>query len=210
MPTDKTLRRLYQVQPFERRSSVPLSIKRQAALCWLAGASLRRVVRIHRGYAFSHESVRRWTHRLGRALRPATARHEVVVIDETSLFTEDDKEVFGWAALDGETKEVLLTWVTDGRSGLDALLFLKNVLRLCSNRPFIQVDRGVWYPWACRTVGVRWKVQRGGMRNHVENWFGSLKWRLRATRRRPGTWHTQTSLDDFMHSYASFWNEGLL
>ena len=146
----------------------------------------------------------------GRELRPERAHHEVVVIDETSLFTEDGTDVFGWAALDGKTKQVIMTWVTQGRGGLEALLFLKNVLRQCSNRPFIQVDRGVWYPWACRTLGLRWKVQRGGMRNHVENWFGSLKWRLGATRRRPGTWHTQTSLHDFMGTYATFWNEGLL
>lgn len=58
---------------------------------------------------------------------------------------------------------------------------------------------------ACEMLGLRWKVQCGGMRNHVETLFGSLKLCLRATRRRLGARHTQTNLT--IHSYAAVCND---
>lgn len=211
MPTDKALRKAYDVQPFERRT-FPLTTKLRAARMWLHGASLRKTRDAMRHEAeFSHESVRRWAHRLSHLLRATPERREIVVVDETSLFTEDGTEVFAWVALDGETQEVLVTWVAQGRSGLEALLFMKNVLRRCKGPPpFVMVDAGVWYPWALDTLGLEWSVTCGDARNYVEAYFGSLDWRLSRMQRRPGTWHTRQSLQRLLDAHAWYWQERLL
>lgn len=158
----------YQDGPF------PPTIKFDAAKQWLSGASLRgtRDALDHKAI-FSHESVRQWAHRRGHHLDRHNQR-DVVVVDETSLFTHDGTEVFGWAALDAATREVFLTGVTQGRSGMEAWLFFKNVLRRCTNQPFVIVDAGVWYPWPLNRLGFDWEIVSGGDRNLVEAFFGSL------------------------------------
>jgi len=51
-----------------------------------------------------------------------------------------------WAAIDVDSREVLAIYVSRGRSMLNALIFLKRVLKACENNPVIVVDRGPWYP----------------------------------------------------------------
>jgi len=201
----KALRTLYKARPYERRRK-PLTVKYRAVRVWLAGASLRKTAQaLAADCRFSHEAVRQWARRLVPLLRARPKRHRRIVIDETSIFLRSGKEVFGWAALDGDSKEPILTWVTDGRSGLDALIFVKNVLRRVTGKGFFMVDRGVWYPWALRTLDQEWKVQKGGPRNHVECFFGSFKWRLRSMRRRPGSWHTMQSIQHILAAHAHHW-----
>jgi transposase-like protein len=199
--SNETEPRTYQDGPF------PAPIKFQAAKLWLSGASLRatRDALDHRAI-FSHESVRQWAHRLGHHL-DRHAQREVIAVDETSLFVEDGTEVFGWAALDAQTREVFLTWVTQGRSSLEGWLFFKNVLRRCEDEaPFVVVDAGVWYPWPLNRLGFDGDIVSGGDRNVVESFFGSLKNRLEKMQRRPGTWHTRASLQDVLRCHAWWWN----
>jgi len=41
--------------------------------------------------------------------------------------------------------EVLYVDIFPSRLSLDALLFLKEVLKRCRSRPLVRVDRGSWY-----------------------------------------------------------------
>ncbi|WP_256546645.1 hypothetical protein [Halobellus inordinatus] len=59
----------------------------------------------------------------------------------------EDTEVYVWAALDVQTFEVVHIEVSTGRSDLDALLFIKQVLKRCRGDPVVLVDRGPWYNW---------------------------------------------------------------
>jgi transposase-like protein len=97
----------------------PAPINFQPAQLWLSGASLRatRDAMDHKAI-FSHEAVRQWAHRLGHHLDRHNQR-EVIAVDETSPFTQQGREVFGWVALDAATREVFLTWVTQRRSSLE-------------------------------------------------------------------------------------------
>lgn len=190
-----------------KRRRVPTRVKLRAIKTYLAGASLRGTAWALRGlYPFSHEAVRQWVQRIGHLFRATPEKRELVVVDETSVFLADGQERFVWAALDPATREVILTWVTQGRGGMEARLFFKNVLRRCKNKPHVQVDAGVWYPWALDSLNLEWNVQCGGHRNLVESYFGSLKHRLDQMKRRPGTWHTEDTLPNLVKMHAWRWN----
>ncbi|WP_082230150.1 DDE-type integrase/transposase/recombinase [Halorubrum lipolyticum] len=60
----------------------------------------------------------------------------------------EETEVYVWAAVDVETFELIQIEVSPGRSYLDALLFVKQVLKRCLGEPVVLVDRGPWYNWA--------------------------------------------------------------
>jgi hypothetical protein len=103
---DKTL--LYEIgtEPLKRRR-FPIGLKFAAVRIWLARASLRKTARALKHEAlFRHEAARQWTHRLQRLFPPKLLRRRIVV-DETSIHLANEKEIFGWAAFDGHTKEVL-------------------------------------------------------------------------------------------------------
>jgi len=70
-----------------------------------------------------------------------------VAVDVTKVSVEDD-EVYVWAAVDVDTFEVVHIEVSPGRSDLDALLFLKTVLKRCRGQPVIIVD-----PWPLVQLG---------------------------------------------------------
>lgn len=193
-------------QAFEYHRKPPM-VKLRAAKTWLGGASLRKTCRILEDECtFSHEAVRQWGHRYAHLFRISRTRRKTLVIDETSLFLEDGTEVFGWACVDADTFDIVLSWVSQGRSGFEAWLFLKNVLDRCKDPPRIVVDRGPWYPWALDALDLEWEVVSGGCRNLVESYFSSLKWRIGRMCPRPGTWHTRESLQDLLDAYAWWWN----
>jgi len=104
--------------------------------------------------------VRQWYHRLAHLFEPEPDYHATVAVDETKVSVEDD-EVYVWAAVDVDTFEVVHIEVSPGRSDLDALLFIKQVLKRCRGQPVIVVDRGPWYNWAlddldlCESAGKR-------------------------------------------------------
>lgn len=57
-----------------------------------------------------------------------------VAVKETNVEV-DGIEIFVWAAVDCEILEVLHVGVTPGRSSLDGLFFLRDVLQRCRSRP---------------------------------------------------------------------------
>ncbi|NJD76893.1 MAG: IS6 family transposase [Candidatus Methanoperedens sp.] len=68
----------------------------------------------------------------------------------------DDKEItinrttiFIWGTVDLDDEKTLAVWVSFGRNGLEAKVFLKKVRCACKGRlPRIFVDGSTWYPWA--------------------------------------------------------------
>lgn len=137
----------------------------------------------------SHSPISTW-HRRASALfreRPAK-RHAVLVADETTVHVEtregELEEWFLWVAVNPDTEEVVYATFTQGRSGLEALGFVRGVLRYCSNVPLFVVDAGVWYPWAFEVVGANYEVVSGGVRNRIETWIGLVKDRLVGARAR--------------------------
>lgn len=72
---------------------------------------------------------------------PDRDRRRAVAVDETKLDIKDE-EVYVWAAVDVDTFEVLQVEVSPGRSSLDALLFLTEVLMYCRGQPTVLADRG--------------------------------------------------------------------
>ncbi|ELZ36980.1 transposase, IS240 [Halorubrum saccharovorum DSM 1137] len=78
---------------------------------------------------------------------PVHDYHSTVAIDETKLKVEET-EVYVWAAVDVGDFERLHIEVSPGRSDLDALLFVKQVLERCRGEPVVLVDRGPWCNWA--------------------------------------------------------------
>lgn len=207
MHRDPALQRAKKLGLYERVRT-PHWVKLKAVRTYLAGASLRGTAWALKDlWAFSHEAVRLWVQRLAHLFPRHAARHDLVVIDETSVFLRDGSEVFVWAALDGETQESLGTWVSQGRSGLEAYLFAQAVVDRCTGRPRIVVDRGVWYPWALDRVDAEWEVVSGGVRSLVGSYFGSLKARLEKMESGHGTWHSRETLAGVVRMHGWMGNE---
>ncbi|MEM3081133.1 MAG: DDE-type integrase/transposase/recombinase [Nitrososphaerota archaeon] len=59
------------------------------------------------------------------------------------------------------------------------MTFLKRVLNICEGKPVIVVDRGPWYQWALRRLGIEYFHETFGERNRIERWFRKLKDRTR-------------------------------
>jgi transposase-like protein len=193
-----------------------------------AGLSCRRTSQLVTLLAepVSHNPITAWYRRAGDLFRAEPVRyHEELVVDETSLHIEDPEEnedgegdedededgdgllaVFLWAAIDPATGEVVHVAVAEGRGGVEARGFLQGVLRRCRNRPRVHVDRGVWYPWPLRYLGLPWSQTSGGVRNHVETWFGVLKGRLDAFRRRWPRNASREGVEAWVRGSAVVWN----
>jgi hypothetical protein len=87
-----------------------------------------------------------------------------VAVDETKLSVKG-VHVYVWSAVDVDSKELLALEASYGRSSLNALLFLKKALRMCTNKPLVLVDRGPWYRWAFERLGLEYRHERFGLRN---------------------------------------------
>lgn len=172
----------------------------------------------------SHNPISAWYRRASHLFRQQPPqRHERLVIDETRLHIEKPREewpedvdkdagehldtLYLWAAIDPDTQQLVHVAVTEGRSGIEALGVLKGVLARCDARPRIHVDRGVWYPWPLKLLGLDWQVTSGGARNKVETWFGVLKERIGLFRRR---WPVNASREDvqaWVEAFAWLFNQ---
>ena len=127
----------------------------------------------------SHASVCRWVHALKGITSPVSVKErKVVAIDETKLKIRG-RQVYVWAAMDVETKELLAVYASYYRSHINTLVFLKKVLGTCTNKPVVLVDGGPWYPWPLERYGLRWLHITFGYRNAIERFFRTLKERTR-------------------------------
>ena len=126
----------------------------------------------------SHEAVRDWYGRCKDIFSVKSKKRRAIAIDETKIKIQG-KWRFIWAAIDVDSWEVIVTWVTEGRSCFEVLQFIRKVMSLCKDRPMIYVDKGPWYKWTLDRLGVRWEHRTFGPRNPIEQWFGILKHRIK-------------------------------
>lgn len=75
---------------------------------------------------------------------PDCQDRDEIVVDETNAEV-DGEEISVWAVVDRETLDVLHVGISASRSSLDALPFLKNVLKHFRGRPLVGADCGPWY-----------------------------------------------------------------
>ena len=185
------------------REDTPTEQRVEAAFLYHAGLSYRRVERV---VGRSYEAVRQWYHRLAHLFDPDPDYHSTVAIDETKLKVEET-EVYIWAAVDVETFEVIHIEVSPGRSDLDALLFVKQVLKRCRGEPVVLVDRGPWYNWALDDLDLcDSRRETWGERSLVEAWFGLLKYRTRLFYSRFPHHSSWKSVDRWVKAFAAFHN----
>jgi putative transposase len=150
----------------------------------------------------SHEAVRQWYERARVLFETRVERRRAIAIDETKINVQG-KWMYVWAAIDIDTWEVLCTWVSQGRSGLEAISFLRKVKSLCRNRPMFYVDKAGWYKWALNRLGLPWEHSTFGPRNPIEQWFGILKQRIKRFYKR---WPHNVDIDrvnEWIQSYVT-------
>jgi putative transposase len=185
------------------REDTPTEQRVEAAFLYHAGLSYRRVEQV---VERSYEAVRQWYHRLAHLFEPEADYHATVAVDETKVSVEND-EVYVWAAVDVETFEVVHIEVSPGRSDLDALLFLKTVLKRCRGQPVIVVDRGPWYNWALDNLDLcESRRETWGERSLVEAWFGLFKYRTRLFYSRFPYHSSWKSVDSCAKAFAALHN----
>jgi transposase-like protein len=109
--------------------------------------------------------------------RPEEER-KLVAIDETNLKI-NGRQVYVWAAIDVDTRELLAVYASYYRSNITTMVFVKRVLETCTNKPVVLVDGGPWYPWPLERYGLRWLHVTFGERNAVERFFRTMKERTR-------------------------------
>lgn len=109
------------------REDTPNQDRVWAAFLCHAGLSYRRVEVV---VDYSYGAVRQWYHRVAHPFDPEPDHHSAVAVDETNVKVEG-REVYVWAAVDVDTFEAIHIKVSLRRSELDALLFLKTVLKRC-------------------------------------------------------------------------------
>jgi len=170
------------------------------------GLSLRDVSMVL-GYAedASHEAVREWYSRCKHIFDVDTRERRALAIDESKIKVQG-KWLYVWAAIDIDTWEVVHAWVSQGRSGFEALQFIRAVLKKCKNKPFIYVDGGPWYPWALNRLGVPWERKTFGPRNPIEQWFGILKQRIKRFYNRWPHNATIDKVNEWIRSFVNCYN----
>ena len=163
-----------------KRNKRPVESKVVASLLYLSGLSYRGMTYQARLIDASHVSVYNWVHALRGVLSLVPRRErKIVAIDETKLKIRG-RQVYVWAAIDADTKELLAVYASYYRSNINTLVFLRKVLQTCRGRkPVVLVDGGPWYPWPLNRMGFRWLHITFGYRNVIERFFRTLKERTR-------------------------------
>ena len=190
-----------------RRNKKDVELKILAALLYFFGLSLRKTSDFLSLFEeISHESVRIYYHRLKTVLKqPTKKKRRLIAIDETKIKLEK-KQIFVWAAIDVDSKECLAVWASDGRSSFHAYVFLKEILKYCSNNPEIVVDRGFWYLWALQRLGISYRHETFGSRNAVEGFFSRFKERTKRFWNRFPYNSSFDSVQSWLESFMMFYN----
>jgi transposase-like protein len=170
---------------FERKRK-DSKTKALAVTLYYLGLSLRDISSVldqmGLGYT-SHESIRRWYHRLSEIFGNATKaicskkrRRKNIALDETKIKLRDGW-YYLWVAVDVERMEVVCARITRTRSTQDALGFLLDTLSATDGNPALWVDSGPWYK-VIHGIGLRVIVHARSLRNLIETWFSIFKKRI--------------------------------
>jgi transposase-like protein len=79
-----------------------------------------------------------------------------IAFDETKLSVKG-VHVYVWSAVDVDSRELLALEASYGRSCLNALSFMKEALRMCTDKQLVLVDKGPWYRWAFERLGLEYR-----------------------------------------------------
>ncbi|MGC9075697.1 MAG: DDE-type integrase/transposase/recombinase [Conexivisphaera sp.] len=159
-----------------RRNKIPIEEKARAVLLYMAGLSSWEIAE---ELGVSHASVLDWARAVASMPGSVPPRERrLVAVDETELKV-NGRMVYVWAAMDVDTRELLAMEATWSRSSLHALLFLRKVLGRCTNKPLFVADRGPWYGWAFRSLGLSYYHETFGIRSRIERFFRTLKRRTK-------------------------------
>jgi transposase-like protein len=205
-PYDTLLKAVQDAHVFKRNKR-PLEQKVVACLLYLSGLSYRAMTYQTRLIGASHVSVHNWVHALkGVISRPPRRQRKVVAIDETKLKIHG-KQVYVWAAIDTDTKELLAVYASYQRSIINTIVFMKKVLETCTDgsKPVVLVDGGPWYPWALNEMGFKWLHVTFGERNAIERLFRTLKERTRRFYNNLPS-HRLDNLQSFMDVFMLWYN----
>lgn len=162
-----------------KRNKIPLETKVLACLLYMAGLSYRSMTLQTGIIQACYRSVHYWVQQLKciRSRVPKKARR-FVAIDETKQKV-NGRQLFVWDAIDIETKELLAVYASYQRSSINALIFIRMVLKTCEGKPVILVDGGPWYPWALERYGLKWLHITFGERNAIERFYRTFKERTK-------------------------------
>lgn len=153
----------------------------------------------------SHESVRKWYRRAEGLFPPLQPKERrAIAVDETKIKV-NGKWVYLWGAIDIDSWEILSVWISQGRSGFEALQFMRKVMKHCSNKPIVYVNGAHWYKWALQRLGLQRCHRTFGPRNPIEQWFGILKQRIkRFYKRWPGNTDIKTA-NNWIRTFVSMY-----
>ncbi|XRO74924.1 IS6 family transposase [Methanocaldococcus sp. 28A] len=195
------------IKKIVKRNKKSIEIKILAGILYYLGLSLRKVsLFLSQFESISHESVRIYYHKIKDILNePERKTRNLIAIDETKLKLGNET-IYVWSAIDVESKECLGIYVFKTRCYLDTMLFVRRILKFCSNKPKILVDGGKWYPWALQRLGLKFERVRFGLRNCVESFFSLLKRRTKSFYNRFPNNSKFSSVISWLESFSSFYN----
>jgi len=201
---DRMAKKARQQEIFSREDT-PTDQRVLGAFLYHAGLSYRKIEPF---VGCCYEAIRGWFHRCKHLFEPDCRDRQEVAVDETKLEIDGD-EHYVWAAVDCDTLEVLHVDVSPGRSSLDALLFLKEVLKRCRGRPLVRADRGPWYDWPLERLDCDGERETWGNRSLIEAWFGLFKYRTQRFWHRFPDGSTTESTRSWLKAFATLHNATL-
>ena len=176
----KLLLKAVQAKGMFQRNKIPLETKILACLLYMAGLSYRAMTMQTGIIQACYRSVHYWVQKFKEiGLGAKKKARRLIAIDETKLKV-NGRQAFVWAAIDVESRELLAIYASYQRSSLNSYVFLRKVLKACTNKPLVLVDKGPWYPWALDRLGLKWQHVTFGKRNYIERLFRTLKERTKA------------------------------
>ena len=153
--------------------------KALALLIYHAGLSYRKTSQIIGELeSFSYEAMRKWYNKCKDIFRPKKKVRRIIAIDETKI-KQEGKQLYLWNAIDIDDHNIIATHLSTSRTSFDAIYFLRMTLKYCENKPLILVDRGPWYRWALKRMGLEYRHETFGWRTPIEQWYSQFKARVK-------------------------------
>lgn len=132
----------------------------------------------------SHVAIWKWIQKFGKKVKNILFSQNgslpmVIVVDETCIQV-GSQQYYLYAAICPYSKRIIYFDLYPMRNHLATLTFFKQIVKIYGKKPdVVIVDGGPWYRDALNRLGIRRQVVCGGIRNHIERWFETLKDRLR-------------------------------
>jgi len=197
---------LFKSKKIFRRNKKDIKIKALAVLLYHLALSYRACSKIIGEIEpVSYESIRNWYTSSKDLFDVEKKERRAIAVDETKIKLENE-QIFLWIAIDVDDKKILSVYLSKSRSGLDTILFLKRTLKHCTNKPRIIADKGPWYPWAIKRLGLEYDHQKFGERNAIEQWFSPFKHRIKRFWKRFPYKSSMHSIEIWCLAYVSIYN----